>query len=58
MIAQFLATSSECVGTVHITLREYTAGLRATATKLIFTFPNKEQSHHIQINGSAEQQSV
>jgi hypothetical protein len=58
MIAQGLATSKVCVETFHRILLENTAGLRVTATKLIFISQNKEQSHRPRIFDATELQSV
>jgi hypothetical protein len=46
------------MGNIRKTLRENTAGLRVTATKLTFVPQNKQQPHHTQTNGAIELHSV
>jgi hypothetical protein len=46
------------MGCVHRILQENTAGLRVTATKLIFISQNKQQLHHTQTNSTTELHSV
>jgi len=46
------------MGNFRTTLRENTAGLRVTATKLTFVAQHKQQLHHTQTNGATELLSV